>query len=480
MTLERIRLRIILFLIFLLISFLFISPESQKERSQFHSEQLNKITVSYGNTERTDYTDVNGQIAIAADLGYATVIATKTDYSKSEQYFDNKGEPISRYNGHYAALYEYDKKGNIIRISYLDIDGAPMITANGYAIEEKEYNENRQVISAWFYDTGGNPVLTPLYGYGKVYEYNENGKNYKTTFVDRSGAPMMTEQGFSIIKRNYYFSDGNENGKAESEFYFDEKGFPVSLSLGQYGVHLEYDEYGRGSVLTYLDANGKTIATNKGYTTVVRTYHANGSIATEQYYDLKGNPFALSEGQYGIKVNEGQTVYLDQNGKESFNLKKILYNYTRIVIPLVLSFVIFSSMVGKKQNEFFLILCIAAIVYMTLLFRDNDSSGNSGLLRYYRRILFDSEARADIIKNIWLFIPFGVVLYRLYPSKIILLVPIVLSALIEGIQWFAGIGTCELDDIISNGLGGWIGFRMSKLAIEIKLCINNKKQTHSA
>ena len=463
-------------LLFLFFSFLFISPESRKGRSQFHSQQLRKNTITSEDKKRTDYVDADGIITIAADLGYATVIVTNVGNGRLERYYNDKGETIRRYNGYYAVFYEYDDKGNNIRISYLDIDDKPIIMANGYAVEEKEYNENGQTISVRYYDTDGNPILTPSYGYGKINEYTENGKISRIVYVDISGAPMMTGQGFASITRNYCVADEMENDKVESEFYFDEKGIPVSLSLGQYGVYKSYDEYGRESVLTYLDAEGKPCATNKGYTTVARTYHADNTIATEQYYDLEGKPFALSEGQYGIKNEGGQIVYLDINGNEMFNLKNILYNHSRMVILLALSFVIISSLAGTKQNAVFLVFCITAILYMTLLFRDNDSAGYSGLLQYYRRILFDSEARADIIKNIWLFIPLGAVLYRLYPKAVILIIPIFLSILIEGIQLFAGIGICELDDIISNSIGGWIGFSMGRLTDDFKQRISNRRQ----
>ena len=467
--------------LFLVASYIYILPTEKKSRSQFHSFQLKKTVSVYGNAERTDYVDSDGRITIAADKGYATVIVTTLSYnSKLEQYYDDHGNPISRYNGYFGILQDYDEKGNCIRITYLNHDGEPIIIANGYAIEERKYNDRQQEISIRYFDTEGEPVLTPLYGHGEIKEYNEKGRNSRITYIDTSGVPTMTGLGYASVTRNYYVSDGPENGKVESEYYFDEAGNPVSLALGQYGVHKEYDEYGRQAVLTYLDASGKAIRTNKGYTTLVRTFYANNSIATERYLDLDGNPFSLSEGQYGVKNYGNQTVYLDENGNESFNLKNILYNHSRIVIPLVLSIVILSALAGRKQNIILLVFCIMAIAYMTLLFRDSDSAGHSGLLRYYRRMFFDSWARADIIKNVWLFIPLGTVLYRLYPKAAILLVPIALSVLIEGIQLLAGIGTCELDDVISNGLGGWIGFSMGKLANDFKRCIDNRKHHYPA
>ena len=466
-------------ILFLIASFLFISPANRKIEVLLHSSQLKKITTKEGNTERTDYIDSNGNIAIAAELRYATCIVTVSNNSKLERYYDDKGEPASRYNGFYGVLREYDEKGNNTCTTYLDANAEPMIMANGYATEVWEYNDDRQVISVRYFDTEKDPIQTPLYGYGKNNEYDKNDKISKITYVDISGNPMMTGLGYASVTRSYYLSDGPWSGKVESEFYFDETGAPVSLSLGQYGIHKEYDEYGREAVMTYLDAEGSPIETSKGYTSIVRTYHADNSTATEQYYDLDGNPYALSEGQYGVKYYGDQTVYLGQKGNESFNLKNFLHNHPRIVIPLALSVVILSTLAGRRQNFILLVFCIITIAYMTLLFRDSESAGYSGLLRYYRKMLFDSGARADIIKNIWLFIPLGAVLYRLYPQTAILLVPIVLSVLIEGIQLLARIGICELDDIISNGLGGWIGFCMGRLAADDKQIINNRKQRYS-
>lgn len=460
---------IVIFLLFLVVSFKFITPIPRKAISQYHSSQLKKISVTNENTERTDFVDSNGQITIAANLGYATIIVTKTENSKLEQYFDDKGEPISRYNGYYALHQEYDDKGNNTRNTYLDINGDPMIMANGYAIELKEYNEKKQEVSVKYYDTEGNSIQTSAYGYGRINEYNEDGKINRITCIDVSGAPMMTRKGYASVTRNYYTSEGPENGKVESEFYFDDTGYPVSLSLGQYGVHKEYDENGRETVLTYLDAAGEPIVTNKGYTTIVRTYHANGSVTSERYYDLMGNPFPLSEGQYGFSVENGQTVYLNQAGKEVFNLKNLLYNQSWLVIVLAMIAVFLAALSDKRWNCFFLVIYIVAIAYFTLMFRESDEGKvNLRLFWSYRDIITDSETRADILKNIWLFIPLGAIIYKLYPQKVVLWVPVTISILIEIIQYISGTGLCELDDVISNGLGGIIGFGMSKLLCNLK------------
>lgn len=462
---------IVIVFLFLSFSFLCIGQINQSKAKQLHSSQLNKITTKEGNTERTDYFDSNGRITVAAELRYATCIVTVTDNCKLERYYDDKGKPASRYNGYYGVLQEYDEKGNNISTTYLNADAEPMIMANGYATEIREYNDNKQVISIRYYDTEGNSIRTPLYGYGKINEYDENGKIRRITYVDASGNPMVTGLGYASVMRHVYSVDGLWNGKVESEFYFDETGAPISLLLGQLGIRKKYDEYGREIVTTYLDGEGEPIETNKGYTTIVRTYHADNTIATEQYYDLEGKPYALSEGQYGVKKDENQTTYLNQRGEETFNLRNLLYNYSWIIIPAAIILIILSGMVRKKWNNFFLILYICAIGYLTLMFRDANSMKGFGFFLSYKDIFIDSEARADILKNIWLFIPLGALAYRIYPKKIMLFFLIIFSGLIEGIQYISGLGFCELDDVISNGLGGLIGFGAGKLTTDLKLRI---------
>ncbi len=460
--------RIVFYALFLIVSCLFITPTIQVVESEFHSLQLQKVITQNENTKRIDYIDSNGKLTVAGNLGYATCIITRTENRELEQYYDENGQPINRDNRYYAILREYDDKGNNIRIIYQDIHGNPVMLAGGYAIEKREYNEKGQIITARYYDKEEKPILTPSYGYGKKNEYDENGQISRITYIDNSGDPMMTGMGYASVLRKNYTTEGPENGKAEYEFYFDDAGNPICLSLGQYGVHKEYDEYGRESVLTYLDANGQPIITNRGYTTIARTYHVNGTIATELYYDLEGNPYALSEGQYGVKKEKNQTIYLNQSGEETFNLKNLLYNHSWIIIFIAIIMIIVSGMVEKKLNIFFLVMYICTIGYLTLMFRENTIIRGPGFFLSYGSVLSDGKARADILKNIWLFIPLGAFLYRVYPKKIVLLVPVILSIMIEGIQYFSRLGFCELDDVISNGLGGWIGFFMEKLTINLK------------
>ena len=75
------------------------------------------------------------------------------------------------------------------------------------------------------------------------------------------------------------------------------------------------------------------------------------------------------------------------------------------------------------------------------------------------------------LQNILFFIPFGCLL----PAKrwwIVLIVTVLFSTLIEGVQYFGGFGLCELDDVICNTLGAMIGMWLWLGIIKIKGKIN--------
>lgn len=82
---------------------------------------------------------------------------------------------------------------------------------------------------------------------------------------------------------------------------------------------------------------------------------------------------------------------------------------------------------------------------------------NLELFWSYRLFKVSSELKMEILNNIWLFIPLGAILYRLYPKWRVVLLPIIVSVVIEVAQYILGVGLCELDDVISNGIGGLIG-----------------------
>ncbi len=450
---------LVLLAVFIALSFLYINVPQKTPKSEYRTSELKQVVTKDGNVTRTDYIDEDGNLQTAANAGYATKLVVREHNSETETYFDDQGKPISLYYGYYGILREYDSAGNNIRVTYLDENNNPVVIPLKYAVEERAFNKSGQQEYCRYFDTEGKTALSSYKGFGARYEYDDEGHRVKITYLDDMGKPMILSSGYSILVREYYKTEDSRNGKVRREFFFLPDGSPAFLSLGQSGSYIEYDENGQISLMTYLNADGYPMVTNKGYTSVAFTYYADNSVQSTLYYDINGNPFRMREGQYGTKNINGQMVYLNADGTEQFNIKNFLYNHSGFVIIIAIMLVILSAFTGKRINRRMLIIYFGVIVYFTLMYRDT-SGAKILVLRSYSRFFVNAELRSSIIKNIWLFVPFGAILFRICPRKTILFASVLLSGIIEAVQYITGIGLCELDDVISNAMGGTIGYGM--------------------
>ncbi|MWC27615.1 VanZ family protein [Paenibacillus sp. MMS18-CY102] len=79
-------------------------------------------------------------------------------------------------------------------------------------------------------------------------------------------------------------------------------------------------------------------------------------------------------------------------------------------------------------------------------------------------------AFSNVVGNIVIFIPLGIFLLVFKNGKRIManvLLLFLVSLFVEIMQWLLGIGVADIDDIILNSLGGWIGIVGCKLLFVI-------------
>ena len=465
---------------FLLIaaSLFWINPQ-QVTKQQIRSTSLVQKTISENNQVTTWFENSKGELTYASDLRYAKVITSRNEDGDLEEYFDEKGNPSMNSSGYYGVLRKRDEKGRIIQIIYLGKDLRPIQTVEQYTTIRRLYDNEGRVIQDSYFDENGVPVCSRYDGYAKKYEYYEEGKIKKITYLDAAGQPMNTGLGYSSIVFIYHNSLDNQNGKVEYEFYYDNNNRLVSADKGQYGVHKKYDADGNNDVIIYLDAEGKPAPTSEGYTVVKRTFYPNNYIETERFFDSEERPFAINGDYYGIRRSADGITYLDKNGKELFNFKQLIHHNSYLVILIALIVMIAVICSNKNIKVAILVIYLGGIVYFTLLNRAADYGNYLQIFRSYSQFFSDAEIRSEIIKNIWLFVPLGTILYSLWSYKTILIFPVVFSILIEFVQYFTGVGCCEPDDIISNGLGAVIGYSIGELLQKLLSGIMNyRKKGH--
>ncbi len=180
-------------------------------------------------------------------------------------------------------------------------------------------------------------------------------------------------------------------------------------------------------------------------------------------------PVFLTEGGSGLRE------ILSESLNTSLRLFLIRYPFVTVIAGIVLT--IIGIVLPKPVKLFFLILYIGFIIYMTLLFRTSEES--RGIFEFfwsYKQAIHSSYYRQEILQNMWLFVPMGATLYSMTKKRWPIMLPIILSAVIELLQYILGLGLAEVDDIISNSFGAVIGL---SIAILLERRDRQTEQQHS-
>lgn len=425
------------------------------------SAELTQQKQENGNTVRFDYLDEAGNISFASDKHYATLLRTLDEKGKNilERYLDAEGNPAIQPAGHAAVAREYNESGQNTVIRYLDEEGHPVRITSGYAVIIRTYNGKGLVETERYADENGMPAAAGGGQYGIRREYNEQKQNTVIQYLDAEGRVAPVKNGYAVVRRTF-----DEKGRVTRQFYFDAEGQPAALQTGQYGVYRAYDENGKNWLTTYLDAEGNPINTKSGYASIQRTYNEEGRLDTERYFSADGRPATGGKGQYGVKYAGTDTLYLNAEGNPVFRLDQFLLNHPFTVILSGIILAAAAAFAGRKTRMALLFAYVLFIFYMTITTREmGEQKGRFELFWSYRQFLSSSGMRMEILNNIWLFVLLGMLLAGLWPGWAVLMIPVLLSVLIEGAQYVLGVGLCEIDDVISNSLGGALGMALMRM-----------------
>lgn len=270
----------------------------------------------------------------------------------SEKYTDIDGNPMLRKDNNTAGfLYEYNDKGQCVKMSFLGIDGGLTYVkgASGYVCEYDDngylskrsyidndgraalYNDDGMVISVIDIENSptGNPTeIRLLDNEGKLIEtssyarkscsYDSIGNLIAEIYLDETGKPCAPPNyGYAGIKVEY-----NPQGRLQSLTYIDENNNPITLPDLHFCYYvMEYDIRGNVSRRAYFDKDGKPIMTNEGIASVVFEYDENGNEKTRQFFDDKGKPCVLNwycskiESTYDDQGNQKTVKYYDASDK---------------------------------------------------------------------------------------------------------------------------------------------------------------------
>ncbi len=135
-----------------------------------------------------------------------------------------------------------------------------------------------------------------------------------------------------------------------------------------------------------------------------------------------------------------------------------------------------------------LITYITAIFFATLIFRVPAMSADGTYIHkaewiplwsWYEVIVHHSGGLfEEILLNVVLFAPLGVLIKLLYKSNLgkMFLIGFILSAFIEIMQFITCRGLFEWDDMIHNGLGCLLGYGIGRVILRVQASQRRRKQ----
>lgn len=145
--------------------------------------------------------------------------------------------------------------------------------------------------------------------------------------------------------------------------------------------------------------------------------------------------------EFVIYINRVNNTELNNNKM----LAMIIYKNLLLILPYNMSIAL-------------TILYVFFILYETLMFRESGDARYNLVLFSYADTFFQSRTiRVEVINNVWLFIPFGIGMYRIYQRKSIFASAFIFSILIETTQYITGLGVAEFNDVFENTMGGILG-----------------------
>lgn len=126
------------------------------------------------------------------------------------------------------------------------------------------------------------------------------------------------------------------------------------------------------------------------------------------------------------------------------------------------------SKAGRLYDLFFgIYICLVLLLTVALRHPDASRQSELSLLWSYKKAFSgNTEILLEIIENIILFIPLGlllpIVFKRKFSARSIVIISLTISAVIEFLQYSLKLGLFEFDDILNNAIGGYLGYLLYK------------------
>ncbi len=113
----------------------------------------------------------------------------------SEMYFDTAGKATTSVHGYHGQLIEYDRFGNVAKMTFIGMDGKPVNNIDGVAIQCNIFDNKNNNVKTEYFDSNTNLAICKSLGYAySTAKYNDRGLQIELGFYDTAGNPVNSTQ----------------------------------------------------------------------------------------------------------------------------------------------------------------------------------------------------------------------------------------------------------------------------------------------
>ena len=290
----------------------------------YNKDGISYFTIDYdshGNKSKINYFDADGKLHLLAN-GYASIHYKYDDVTNllvSEGYLDTKNDLIIE------TKYEYDNRGNIVKLYSIDKEGRLLPNT---AVLLYEYNNLNQEISVAHFDIDNKKINAPGYKYHRItFVYDKYGNIIEESFWGTNNKPAKDKDNthkrikkYDLMNRQIYEKNLGIDGKPL-------KGNNVNAEF-----EVERDVFGNIIMLKSLNGYGEPSLSSEGYHIMRVEYNNRNKEVRKYFLGVNDEPvesdslgFHKIETEYDYRGNDTLCYFYDKNNI-CFRIHKVRLN----------------------------------------------------------------------------------------------------------------------------------------------------------
>jgi len=206
---------------------------------------------------------------------------------------DALGRPV------YRLVYSYDiahPETVVGRFENRDGSPAPQSKVGVTQLELTVESTSGDVRRVRFLDRNGLPAMSDASLFGWQYHRGGGGRLESATQLGPDGNPLVFPDGCLTLQYTY-----DERGRVSRTSWMNAGG-EINRGHGPTPVEeFEYDRQGNTAAHSYKDALLRPAESKQGYAAVRYEYDASGDLTREQYFDARGRPTPLADGYAEVR-----------------------------------------------------------------------------------------------------------------------------------------------------------------------------------